>query len=401
MAYKQRTGIATATQTVLTDDPDFLRFIVERVIQEVLEAEMTAHLHAEPYERSVQRRGYRNGYKPRQLNTRVGTLTLQVPQDRDGTFSTQLFARYQRNEKALVLALMEMYVEGVSTRKVREITEVLCGTSFSKSLVSELAGQLDAELDAWRNRPLTETTYPYLSVDARYEHVRQGGRIVSQGVLIVAGVRADGHREILAVAVADTESEAAYQQVFRDLKARGLSGVRLVTSDSHKGLKAAIDRHFQGASWNRCQVHFARELVKMVGAGRRAELAADLREIFAATTREQAMTMSEAVASRWEASHPAVARLIEEGIEDSLACLAFPLAHRARIRTTNGMERLNEEIKRRTRVVRIFPTADACLRLVTALCVEQSEEWISGRRYLDMGELVTLPREEESLVVLS
>jgi putative transposase len=359
---------------------------VERVIQEVLEAEMTAHLHAEPYERSAERRGYRNGYKPRQLNTRVGTLSLQVPQDRDGTFSTQLFARYQRSEKALVLALMEMYVEGVSTRKVREITEVLCGTSFSKSLVSELAGQLDIELDAWRNRPLTETTYPYLSVDARYEHVRQGGQIVSQGVLIVAGVRVDGHREILAVAVADTESEATYQQLFRDLKARGLNGVWLVTSDSHKGLKAAIERHFQGASWQRCQVHFSRDLVGMVGAGRRRELAEDLREIFAATTREQALATAATVAARWESTHPTVARLLEEEIEDCLACLAFPLVHRPRIRTTNGLERLNEEIKRRTRVVRIFPNADACLRLVTALCVEQSEEWVSGRRYLDMGE---------------
>ncbi len=384
MAYRQRTGMAAATQSILTDDPDFLRLIVERVIQEILEAEMTAHLHADPYERSRERKGYRNGYKPRHLNTRVGTLTLQVPQDRDGTFSTQLFACYQRNEKALVLALMEMYIEGVSTRKVREITELLCGTSFSKSLVSELAGRLDEELDAWRHRPLTEVTYPYLSVDARYEHVRQGGQIVSQGVLIVAGVRADGRREILSVAVADTESEATYQHVFRDLKARGLSGVRLVTSDAHTGLKAAIDRHFQGASWQRCQVHFARDLVKMVGAGRRGELAADLREIFAATTREQAMTLAEAVAARWEASHPVVARLLEEGIEDCLACLAFPLVHRARIRTTNGLERLNEEIKRRTRVVRIFPNPAACLRLVTALCVEQSEEWVSGRRYLDI-----------------
>ncbi len=398
MADKQRTGIPGATHSILTDDPDFLRFIVERVIQEILETEMTAHLNAEPYERNADRRGYRNGYKPRQLNTRVGTLTLQVPQDRNGTFSTQLFARYQRNEKALVLALMEMYVEGVSTRKVREITEVLCGTSFSKSLVSELAGQLDEEFDAWRNRPLTEMTYPYLSVDARYEHVRQGGQIVSQGVLIVAGVRADGHREILAVEVADTESEATYHQLFRDLNARGLSGVRLVTSDSHKGLKAAIDRHFQGASWQRCQVHFARELVKMVGAGRRGELAADLREIFAATTREQAMTLAEAVAARWETSHPAVARLLEEDIENCLACLAFPLAHRARIRTTNGMERLNEEIKRRTRVVRIFPNPAACLRLVTALCVEQSEEWVSGRRYLEMSELCPSIATEDGLV---
>ncbi len=391
MAYKQRTGMATATQSILTDDPEFLRFIVERVIQEVLEAEMTAHLHAEPYERRSERRGYRNGYKSRQLNTRVGTLTLQVPQDRDGTFSTQLFARYQRSEKALVLALMEMYVEGVSTRKVREITEVLCGTSFSKSLVSELAGQLDTELAAWRCRPLTETSYPYLSVDARYEYVRQDGRIVSQGVLIVTGVRADGHREILAVEVADTESAATYHHLFGGLKERGLSGVQLVTSDAHKGLKAAIDRHFQGASWNRCQVHFARDLVGMVGAGRRSELAADLREIFAVTTREQALTTAEAVAARWGSSHPAVARLLEEGIEDCLACLAFPLAHRARIRTTNGLERLHEEIKRRTRVVRIFPNPAACLRLVTALCVEQSEEWLSGRRYLDMGELRTDP----------
>ncbi len=385
MAYKQRTGMAATTQSILTDDPDFLRLIVERVIQEVLEAEMTVHLHAEPYERSSERRGYRNGYKPRQLKTRVGTLTLQVPQDRDGTFSTQLFARYQRNEKALVLALMEMYVEGVSSRKVRDITEALCGTTFSKSLVSELAGQLDTELDAWRNRPLTETTYPYLSVDARYEHVRQGGQIISQGVLIVAGVRADGYREVLAVAIADTESEATYQHLFRDLKARGLSGVQLVTSDSHAGLRAAIDRHFQGASWQRCQVHFARDLVKIVRAGQRGELAADLREIFAATTREQAMATAETVVGRWEPTHPAVTRLLEEEIEGCLACLAFPPAHRPRIRTTNGLERLNEEIKRRTRVVRIFPNAEACLRLVTALCVEQSDEWISGRRYLDIG----------------
>lgn len=387
MAYRQRTGISAVSQSILTDDPDFLRLIVERVVQAVLEAEMTAHLHADPYERNANRTGYRNGYKPRQLDTRVGTLTLQVPQDRDGAFSTQLFARYQRSEKALVLALMEMYVEGVSTRKVREITEVLCGTSFSKSHVSELAGQLDAELDAWRNRPLTETTYPYLSVDARYEHVRQGRQIVSQGVLIVAGVRADGHREILAVAVADTESEATYHQLFRDLKARGLSGVRLVTSDAHAGLKAAIDRHFQGTSWNRCQVHFTRDLVGMVGSGRRRELTADLREVFAATTREQALATAETVAARWGSSHPAVARLLEEAIEDCLACLAFPLAHRPRIRTTNGLERLNEEIKRRTRVVSIFPNTEACLRLVTALCVEQSEEWLSGRRYLEMTDL--------------
>jgi len=271
------------------------------------------------------------------------------------------------------------------------------GNALSKSLVSELAGQLDDELAAWRSRPLTETTYPYLSVDARYEYVRQGGQIVSQGVLIVAGVRADGHREILAVAVADTESAATYHHMFSDLRSRGLSGVRLVTSDAHAGLKVAIDRHFQGASWQWCQVHFSRDLLGMVGATRRRELAADLREVFAATTREQAMTTAEAVATRWEPSHPAVARLLEEAIEDCLACLAFPLAHRPRIRTTNGLERLNERINRRTRVARIFPNSAAYLRLVTALCVEQSEEWISGRRYLDMGDLPRSCDKEKAL----
>lgn len=400
MARKQRSGMTDTTQAVLTDDPNFLRVLVERVIQEVLDTEMTAHLSAAPYERSGERKGYRNGSKPRQLHTRVGTLTLRVPQDRDGTFATQVFARYQRSEKALMLALMEMYVEGVSTRKVRDITEVLCGTTFSKSLVSELAGQLDGELAAWRERPLNETAYPYLTVDARYEYVRHGGQVVSQGVLIVTGIRADGRREILAVAVADTESEATYHAVFRDLKQRGLTGVRLVTSDDHAGLKAAITRHFQGASWQRCQVHFTRNLIGMIAAGRRGELATDLREVFAATTREQALTMAQAVAIRWEPTHSGVARLIEEGIEDCLACLAFPLAHRARIRTTNGLERLHEEIKRRTRVARIFPNSAACLRLVTALCIEQSEEWVSGRCYLDMSVLPPVFRQEALMALV-
>jgi transposase-like protein len=210
MATSNGTGIKAVAQAALTDDPDFLREIVERTVQAILETEMTAHLGAERYERSAGRKGQRNGYKPRTLHTRVGTLTLLVPQDRESTFSTQLFARYQRNEKALVLALMEMYLEGVSTRKVSEITEVLCGTSFSKSLVSHLAGELDTELAAWRARPLTDTTYPYLFVDARYEHVRVDGRVVSQGVLVASAIRRDGRREIVAVDVADTESEATY-----------------------------------------------------------------------------------------------------------------------------------------------------------------------------------------------
>jgi putative transposase len=387
MAKGKGTGAAGAAQAALLDDPEFLRGLLERALQQFLEAEMTAHLGAERYERSPERSGQRNGYKPRQLHTRVGTLVLRVPQDRAGTFSTELFARYQRSEKALVLALMEMYVEGVSTRKVAEITEALCGTSFSKSQVSELVGTLDADLAAWRGRRLDGVAYPYLCVDARYEHVRQDGRVVSQGVLVVSAIRDDGRREILAVEVADTESEATYHDLFRALKARGLAGVRLVTSDDHPGLRAAVTRNFQGASWQRCQVHFSRNLLGLVGAGRRKELAADLRAVFSATTREQATAEACTVADRWRATHPKVAAALEEELEACLACLAFPLAHRPRLRTTNGQERLNQELKRRTRVVRIFPNTAACLRLVSALCAEQSDEWVSGRRYLDMGEL--------------
>ena len=383
MAKHDATGLGAVAQAALLDDPDFLRGLVQGAVQAILEAEMTAHVGAERYERGEGRTGRRNGSKPRTLTTRVGTLELRVPQDREGTFSTELFARYQRSEQALVTTLMEMYVQGVSTRKVAAITEQLCGTSFSKSQVSALTGRLDAELSAWRERPLT-VAYPYLSVDARYEHVRIDGRVVSQGALIVAGVREDGRREVLAVEVADTESEATYHELFRRLNARGLHGVALVTSDDHAGLRAAIGRHFQGAAWQRCQVHFARNLTGRVGRHDRASLADDLRAVFAAPDATQARATAHTCAQRWRARHPRVAGALEEELDDCLACYAVPAAHRVRVRTTNGLERLNQELKRRTRVVRIFPNRAALLRLVTALAMEQSEAWVSGRRYLDM-----------------
>ena len=396
MTDDHRRPDAATAQGILLDDADFLKEIIERVLQEVLEAEMTEHVGAAPHERTDARRGHRNGHKPRTLRTRVGTLSLLVPQDREGSFSTKLFARYQRNEKALVLALMEMYLEGVSTRKVKDITEELCGISFSKSLVSSLAGRLDSELAAWRNRQLGAETYPYLFVDARYEKVRVEGRVVSQGVLLVSAVRDDGMREILAVEIADTESEAAYQGLFRSLKRRGLKGVKLVVSDDHEGLKAAVSRYFQGASWQRCQVHYARNLLGMVSYARRKELGADLRVIFAAPSREQALQTAASLAENWrKKGNEKVAEHLEEHLEECLTCLAFPESHSRRIRTTNGLERLNQEIKRRTRVVRIFPNREACSRLVTALAVEQSEEWVTGRRYLNMGELEEHRQEDE------
>jgi transposase-like protein len=332
------------------------------------------------------------------LTTRVGTLTLMVPQDRWGTFSTKLFARYQRVEKALVLALMEMYIAGVSTRKVARVTEELCGTSFSKSTVSALCGRLDAELEAWRTRRLSGHTWPYLFVDARYEKVRRAGRVVSQGVLIVYGVRDDGFREIVAVSCEDTESEAAYQNVFADLKARGLSGVVLVTSDAHPGLKAAIARHFQGASWQRCQVHFERDLLAKVSFKYRKQLAGDLREIWAAGTPARAMAASARVADAWRGSHPKVAEAIDEECEECLTVLHFPAGHRMHLRTNNALERLNQEIKRRTRVVRIFPNEESCLRLVSAMCVETSEEWMTNRRFLDMDTLREMLDAEKEVV---
>jgi transposase-like protein len=383
MAEGNGSDLAGVAQAALLDDPAFLREVVQGALQAILETEMTAHLGAARYERSGERTGYRNGSKPRTLKTRVGTLELRVPQDRDGTFSTALFARYQRNEQALVLTLMEMYLQGVSTRKVAAITEELCGTSFSKSQVSALAGRLDAELAAWRERPL-RAAYPYLCVDARYEHVRIDGRVVSQGVLVVAGVRGDGRREVLAVEVADTESEATYHDLFRRLKARGLCGVVLVTSDDHAGLRAAVARHFQGASWQRCQVHFTRNLLGLVSAKHRGRLAEEVRGIFGAASAAQAHATAQSCAQTWRSSHPQVAAKLEADLEDCLACYPFPAAHRPRLRTTNGLERFNQELKRRTRVVRIFPNRTAVLRLVTALAMEQSEEWVSGRRYLDL-----------------
>jgi putative transposase len=392
----RRISEEAAQATFLLDEPTFLKEIVERVLQELLEAEMTEHIGAAPYQRTENRKGQRNGYKPRTLRTRVGTLKLAVPQDREGAFSTRLFARYQRNEKALVLALMQMYVEGVSTRKVKEITEELCGTSFSKSLVSQLASGLDLELEAWRSRRLEAEAYPYLFVDARYEKVRVDGRVVNQGVLVVSAVRDDGMREILGVEVADTESEATYHELFRSLKRRGLKGVQLVVSDDHEGLKSAVCRHFQGASHQRCQVHYMRNLLGMVSHIKRKELGADLRAIFAAPNREQALRIASSVAKKWRGKGiEKVAEHLEEHIEECLSCLAFPESHRRRIRTTNGLERLNQEIKRRTRVVRIFPNGESCLRLVTALAVEVSEEWVTGRRYLDMEELREHRRLEE------
>ena len=373
------------------DDP--IRALLEVFLQRLLEEEMTAHLGAEPYERTDGRRGHRNGTKPRCLKTRVGTLELLVPKDREGRFRTELFERYQRSEKALVLAVVEMYLQGVSTRKVKRITQDLCGLEVSRSQVSALTASLQAEVDAWRSRPL-EGAYPYLVIDARYEKVRRRPHVVSQAVLTVVGISEEGYREVLGTYLGDSESEATWGEVFQDLKARGLGGVAYVVSDAHEGLVAAIRRYFQGAVWQRCQVHVVGNLLAKVSAKDRAWVLQAWRQVRDAETLEAARSRLADLIGALEARYPRVAAWLEEAGEEALAVYALPAGHRKRMRSTNMLERWHQEVKRRTRVVRIFPNAESCLRLIRALAVEQHEEWIEGTRYLNMDLLREHKKEQ-------
>lgn len=385
MARRKKISLDEALKVILTADGDNpFRDMLQLITQHALELEMSQHLGAEAYQRSEGRTGYRSGHKLRIFTTRVGDLELLVPQDRDGTFSTVLFERFQRSEKALCLTLMEMYVQGVSTRKVKDVTEKLCGRTFSRETVSRLSGELDQKVAEWRNRPL-EGEYPYLIVDALYEKVRRGGRVVSQGVLIVMGIDSEGMREILEVRIADTENETTWSDLFRDLKRRGLSCVELVTSDNHEGIKNAVKRFFQGASWQRCQCHFMRNVLRLAGKGEKVDLKADLRAIFNADDMETLRYLLDETIHKWSEKREAVADKIDEEIVDCLAVFCFPKAHRKRLRTTNCLERFNQEIRRRTRVVRIFPNEQSALRLIATLAMEQSEDW--DRRYLDMSQL--------------
>lgn len=379
---------------------DWLRDLVEWLYQEMLEMEFSAQLGADPYERTPKRQGYRNGYRERQLRTRVGTLTLRVPRDRDGKFSPRLFERCQRSEKALILALQEAYVAGVSTRKVSRITEKLCGTEFSKDQVSRMAQRLDKELDRWRERRL-EKGYPYLVIDARYEHVREDGNVMSEGVLTVEGVNEQGYREVIGVSLSPGEDASSWGKLFRRLIERGLepTSVVCVISDDHLGLQDALQRYFPHAAWQRCQTHYQRNAASNVPRRDRAELHDQLRDVFAAPDGKQAHRRAERVIKQWSSRVPALAEWLEETIEQTLAVFQLPKGHRVRLRTTNNLERFHQEVKRRTRVVRIFPNRRSCLRLVSALAMEQSEDWLTGPRYLTMTQTETAeePQKEDVL----
>jgi len=379
---KEDTGILGILQASSGNGDDPLKALLRHTIQQVLEEELTAFLKAEPYTRTEERRGYRNGYKPRTLKTRVGRLELMVPKDREGRFQTELFEKYQRNEKALALAIIEMYIQGVSTRKVKKITEELCGLEISKSQVSALAKGLDKEVKKWRMHPLTKR-YPYLMVDARGERIRRDGAIIPQSALIVVGIDNEGYREVLGVWCADSESEASWSTVFRELKERGLHGVIYVVSDDHTGLTKAIAHQYQGAIWQRCQVHFIRNVLSKVPKKDRGRILAHLRDITGASSLESARNRLNEAVDGLMATHPRVAGHLDMYGEEILAVYALPEHHRKRMRTTNMLERFNEEIKRRTRVIRIFPNEASCVRLVSALAMEENENWME-RKYLNM-----------------
>ena len=360
--------------------------LLESVLNQVLEAQATEQLKAEPYERTEERQGYRNGSYPHQLTTRVGTITLRVPRIRGGKFSTELFARYQRSEQALVLALMEMVVNGVSTRKVAQITEELCGTEFSKSTVSELCKRLDPVVTAWNNRPLHDTSFPFVIVDALVLKVREDGRVRSRGALIGIGVNTDGYREVLGVMLGDSESEASWSEFFGWLKSRGLRGVDLVVSDDHGGLVRAIRKQFQGVTWQRCQTHFLRNILDATPKALQDEVYSRVRAILDAPDMDTARLLLNQTIEVYETKAPKAMAVLEAGFEDATAVLLLPKTYRKRLRTTNGLERLNEEIRRRERVIRIFPNRESALRLIGALLMEIDEKWACGKKYLNMTD---------------
>ena len=357
--------------------------LLEKVFDSVLQAQASEQLNAEPYERTDGRTSYRNGTRERTLTTRVGTLILHVPKFRDGTFSTELFRSYQRSEKALLLSLMEMVVQGVSTRKVSEITETLCGTSFSKSSVSALCQELDPVVEGFRNRPL-ERHYPFLIVDAIYMKARGDERVKSRGLLIATGVNDEGNREVLGFTIADGESEESWSDFFSGLKARGLRDVDMIVSDNHGGLKKAILKQFHGAGWQRCQTHFSKNLLDKTPKKLQPEIKTSLNDLYNAPDLKNAKSRKQQMMDKYQDQASKAMELLDESFDEITAIYSLPEAYRKRLRTSNSIERLNEELRRRERVIRIFPNDASLVRLMGAVLMEHHEKWMTGKKYFTM-----------------
>ncbi len=392
MTRKQSKTTVSELKELLTKDKDFLRPLVEEVVQQVLEAEMDEAVGAQKGERTANRLGYRSGYYGRTLITRVGKLELRIPQDRQGRFRTEVFERYQRSEKALVAALAEMYVQGVSTRKVKAITEELCGHEFSASTISRINEHLDEELAKFAGRRLEED-YPYLVLDARYEKVREDGVIRSRAVLVAIGISGEGRRCILAVEMAQRESQTSWKDFLLALCKRGLRGVEFVVSDDHPGLKRAIMEMLPGAVWQRCYVHFLRNALDHLPRKADDDCMMELRWIYDRRNVEEARRDLAVWLAKWGNKYRKLCDWVEANIEETLAFYRLPLQHHKHMKSTNMLERLNEEIKRRTRVIRIFPNEASCLRLIRAMAVETHENWIEAIRYLNMELLEDRKRE--------
>ena len=367
-------------------EPGLLKDLVQTMVQTILHEEVERHLGAGHYERAPgQRRGYRNGTKPRTMKTAVGKLELDVPQVREGGFRTQVFERYQRSDKALIAAMQEMVVKGVSTRQVADVLEQMGGFEVSAPTVSRTMMELDAQISAFFSRPLTECEYPYLIVDARYEKVRKGGRVVSQAVLIVAGICSNGRRELLALEIGDSESADTWGGIFARLKERGIRGVELLVSDAHKGIRKAMEKHFQGVAWQRCKVHFMREMLCKVAWREYKELSDDLCSIYISEEREQCLATAEQVAVKWEKRAPKMSAALRAGVEDTLTVWSLPHSIRRKLNSTNMLERTMKEIKARTKKIGSFPNETSCWRLVGAVLLEMQDKWDTERMsYLPM-----------------
>lgn len=357
--------------------PELIRIVINAAMQ----AERQAYLGVAPYERSPERRDQANGYKPKTMATRVGKITFDVPQVRKGPFYPDALERGIRSERALKLALAEMYVQGVSTRKVAAITEQLCGFEVSSTQVSQATALLDEQLDAWRERPLGLCRYLYL--DAHYEKVRQAGQVRDAAVLKAIGVNGEGRREVLGVSVSLSEHEVHWRTFLKGLVARGLTGVQLIVSDAHSGLKAARQAVFGAIPWQRCQFHLQQNAQAYVPKRHwRSEVAADIRSVFNAPNRLEAERLLQQLVEKYTERAPGLAQWLEENLPEGLTVFDYPAHHRRRLRTANSVERLNREIRRRSRVATLFPNEASCLRLVTAVVIEISEEWQTGRIYL-------------------
>jgi putative transposase len=382
-------------KTEMEHDADFLREGVRALSQALMEIEVQEHIGAARHERSAERSGYRNGYRDRSWETRVGTVELKIPRVRDSSFFPSLLEPRRKAERALSAVVREAYVHGVSTRKVDELVKALGMSGISKSQVSRLCEELDEEVERFRNRPL-EGAYPYVWLDASYLKARQDGQVASVAVVIAIGVNAkSGEREVLGLDAGPSEDGAFWLSFVRSLLARGLAGVRLVTSDAHQGLKGAIEAVLQGASWQRCRVHFMRNALSLVPKATQQMVGATVRTVFAQPDSESAHQQWRRIADGFRARFPKLAELMDEAEEDVLSYATFPKEHWQKIWSNNPLERLNREVKRRTEVVGIFPNERAVIRLVGAVLSEQHDEWQVGKRYFGTGSLAKLDRHEQ------